>query len=89
MISIREFFLLLQHFLSWTIMRITLISTFVLSFTSIIAQSQTDQYIASEGPIAKAGLLANIGPNGSKCAGAAVCLSDVLISGDNVDLTLI
>lgn len=35
------------------------------------AQSSTvDAYLASESPIAKAGLLANIGPSGSKASGA-------------------
>jgi glucoamylase len=34
--------------------------------------SVVDQYVATESPIAKAGLLANIGPSGSKAAGAAV-----------------
>lgn len=32
--------------------------------------SVVDQYVATESPIAKAGLLANIGPSGSKSAGA-------------------
>ena len=31
-----------------------------------------EQYISSEGPAAKAGLLANIGPNGAKSSGAFV-----------------
>ncbi|CAE7108142.1 unnamed protein product [Rhizoctonia solani] len=34
-------------------------------------QSTVDSFIASESPIAKAGVLANIGPNGSKDQGAA------------------
>ena len=36
--------------------------------------SAVDQYVATESPIAKAGLLANIGPSGSKSAGAKVCV---------------
>ncbi|ETW81510.1 glycoside hydrolase family 15 protein [Heterobasidion irregulare TC 32-1] len=37
----------------------------------VLSQSSTaDAYVASESPIAKAGLLANIGPNGSKSQGA-------------------
>lgn len=32
--------------------------------------SSADAYAASEGPIAKAGVLANIGPSGAKCQGA-------------------
>ncbi|KAK0202042.1 glucoamylase [Desarmillaria ectypa] len=40
-------------------------------FASVWAQSSTvDAYIASESPIAKAGVLANIGPSGSKSSGA-------------------
>lgn len=37
---------------------------------TVLAQS-VDSYVGSEGPIAKAGVLANIGPNGSKASGAA------------------
>ena len=40
---------------------------------SVFAQSSTvDSYIATESPIAKTGLLANIGGSGSKAAGAKV-----------------
>ncbi|KAK7692430.1 hypothetical protein QCA50_004055 [Cerrena zonata] len=37
---------------------------------SVFAQSSVDSYIASQGPISKTGLLANIGGSGSKAAGA-------------------
>ncbi|KAJ7625223.1 glucoamylase [Mycena polygramma] len=37
---------------------------------SVVAQTSVDAYIATESPIAKAGLLANIGPSGSKSQGA-------------------
>jgi glucoamylase len=40
-----------------------------LAISSVLAQS-ADDYIASELPIAKAGLLANIGPDGEKSSGA-------------------
>jgi hypothetical protein len=40
--------------------------------SAALAQSTIDSYIAMEEPIAKAGLLANIGPDGSKSSGAAV-----------------
>jgi hypothetical protein len=41
---------------------------------SAISQVPTaDSYFATETPIAKAGLLANIGPNGAKSSGAKVC----------------
>ncbi|PBK75115.1 glucoamylase [Armillaria solidipes] len=45
---------------------------YCLSFSaSVWAQSSiVDAYVASESPIAKAGVLANIGPSGSKSAGA-------------------
>ena len=48
----------------------------VLAFcVSVFAQSIVDKYVGTESPIAKAGILANIGPSGSKAsqAGAAVC----------------
>ncbi|KIP06693.1 carbohydrate-binding module family 20 protein [Phlebiopsis gigantea 11061_1 CR5-6] len=39
--------------------------------SSVLAQSSTaDSYIATESPIAKAGLIANIGPSGAKASGA-------------------
>ncbi|KAM6502078.1 glucoamylase [Amanita muscaria] len=48
------------------------VSLLGLSFVGLAwAQSSTiDDYLASESPIAKAGLLANIGPSGSKSSGA-------------------
>jgi glucoamylase len=39
-------------------------------FTNPSTKGAVDTYIGTEGPIAKAGLLANIGPNGSKSSGA-------------------
>lgn len=36
----------------------------------LLASATVTTYIASEGPIAKAGVLANIGASGSKAAGA-------------------
>ncbi len=43
---------------------------------SVWAQSSiVDAYVASESSIAKAGVLANIGPSGSKSAGAKVDIS--------------
>ena len=48
-------------------------TAFVLAVLAASALSQNiDAYVAAEMPIAKAGLLANIGPDGSKAAGAAV-----------------
>jgi hypothetical protein len=40
---------------------------------AVFAQSVVDQYVTTESPIAKAGILANIGPSGSDSSGAAVC----------------
>ncbi|KAJ7069509.1 glucoamylase [Mycena amicta] len=42
----------------------------LLSACAVLAQTSVDSYIATESPIAKAGLLANIGPSGSKSQGA-------------------
>ncbi|CAA7262982.1 unnamed protein product [Cyclocybe aegerita] len=51
-------------------MRFALLSVLCLG-TRVLAQSSVvDQYVATESPIAKAGLLANIGPSGSKSSGA-------------------
>ncbi|KAJ3506296.1 hypothetical protein NLJ89_g6948 [Agrocybe chaxingu] len=52
-------------------MRFALLSVLCLGTTRVLAQSSVvDQYVATESPIAKAGLLANIGPSGSKSSGA-------------------
>jgi glucoamylase len=60
-----------HRFLSQVAMRFTLLSTIGLWASSIVAFSSVDEYIATESPIAKAGMLANIGPSGSKSSGAA------------------
>ena len=41
------------------------------SFVALSVQQNVNNYVQSESPIAKAGLLANIGPSGSKASGAA------------------
>ncbi|KAF7312552.1 Glucoamylase [Mycena indigotica] len=52
-------------------MRVLLASALALCGTAFAASSASvDAYVATESPIAKAGLLANIGPNGAKSAGA-------------------
>ncbi|EIW63814.1 glucoamylase [Trametes versicolor FP-101664 SS1] len=52
-------------------MRFTLFATLVGLAVGAFAQSSAaDAYVASESPIAKAGVLANIGPSGSKSQGA-------------------
>ncbi|KAJ7851645.1 glucoamylase [Mycena olivaceomarginata] len=50
-------------------MRIVLLSALSVC-VSVLAQTSVDSYIATESPIAKAGVLANIGPSGSKSQGA-------------------
>lgn len=45
---------------------------------SAFAQSSTvDSYTSTESPIAKAGVLANIGPSGAKSSGAYVRAEDI------------
>jgi hypothetical protein len=47
-------------------------SAFGLVGTSIFQPANVDSYFGTESPIAKTGLLANIGPNGKKSSGAKV-----------------
>lgn len=67
--STLEAFRALPH----TRMRVVFLSVISLC-ANVFAQSNVvvDQYIAKEGPIAKAGVLANIGSGGSRSAGAKV-----------------
>lgn len=59
-----------ESLLSFLKMFWSLLTTY-LAISSTWAQSSVvDSYIATESPIAKAGLLANIGPSGSKSSGA-------------------
>ena len=54
-------------------MRLLALTALVTLACSVFGQSSTaDSYIASESPIAKTGLLANIGPSGAKSNGAKV-----------------
>ena len=54
-------------------MRLLALTALVSLACSVFGQSSTAvSYIATESPIAKAGLLANIGPSGSKSSGAKV-----------------
>ena len=53
-----------------------LASVFGLVGSTISQASTADSYFATESPIAKAGLLANIGRNGAKSSGANVCRKD-------------
>jgi glucoamylase len=54
-------------------MRSTIIFTVLAFCAAVFAQSLVDKYVESGSTIAKAGILANIGPSGSKASGAAVC----------------
>jgi hypothetical protein len=47
-------------------------SAFGLVGTSIFQPTNVDSYFGKESPVAKTGLLANIGPNGTKSSGAKV-----------------
>ncbi|PIL22798.1 hypothetical protein GSI_15493 [Ganoderma sinense ZZ0214-1] len=52
-------------------MRLSLLTSLAaLAFSSYAQSPSADAYVASESPAAKAGLLANIGPDGSKASGA-------------------
>jgi hypothetical protein len=50
-----------------------LASVFGLVSTTISQGLTAESYFTTESPIAKAGLLANIGPSGAKSSGAIVC----------------
>ncbi|KAI0712502.1 glucoamylase [Earliella scabrosa] len=63
-------------------MRFALLTSLIALATAAFAQS-ADDYVKSEGPIAKAGLLANIGPDGSKSSGAKAGV--VIASPSTVD----
>ncbi|KAJ7069493.1 glucoamylase [Mycena amicta] len=52
---------------------------------AVLAQTAVDSYIATESPIAKAGLLANIGPSGSKSQGAKAGIVIASPSNTNPD----
>ncbi|KAF7298796.1 Glucoamylase [Mycena indigotica] len=56
--------------LARTRMRVLLVSALALYGAALAKPSAVDSYVAKESPIAKAGLLANIGPKGAKAAGA-------------------
>ncbi len=58
-------------------MRFTLLATLVGLAVGAFAQSSSaDAYVAFESPIAKVGVLANIGPSGSKSQGAKASASN-------------
>ncbi|KAJ7029291.1 glucoamylase [Mycena alexandri] len=71
----------LQDF-SQTRMRVVLLSALT-ACAAVLGQSSVDSYVATESPIAKAGLLANIGPSGSKSSGAKAGI--VIASPNTVD----
>ena len=51
-----------------------LASVFALLGSAVSQSTLADAYFGTELPIAKAGLLANIGPTGAESSGANVCL---------------
>lgn len=64
-------------FAKWCAMHILSLSVSLLGIAAVIpfglaqSGSNADAYVATEGPIAKAGVFANIGPDGAKCHGAS------------------
>ena len=74
-----------SHQLFEATMRLSVIGLSLLGLNNLflqsIAQSSVASYVASEGPIAKLGVLANIGPDGSKASGAK---SGVVIASPSV-----
>lgn len=51
---------------------LTFVSLACLGLSAVAQSSTVDTFIASESPIARTGLLANIGADGSKASGAKV-----------------
>ncbi|KDR82587.1 hypothetical protein GALMADRAFT_275746 [Galerina marginata CBS 339.88] len=51
-------------------MRFIVLTAFAFCATVFSQSPQVDSFLATQGPIAKAGMLANIGPSGSKSSGA-------------------
>jgi hypothetical protein len=66
--------------LAQTKMRVVLFSALSVC-GAVLAQTSIDSYIATESPIAKAGMLANIGASGSKSEGAKVCWPKICLLG--------
>lgn len=65
-------------------MRFRLLSV-LLSVSAALAQTSVDSYLAIESPIAKTGLIANIGPSGSKSQGAKAGVVIASPSSSNPD----
>jgi hypothetical protein len=59
----------------WTSLR--LVSALGLCASAFAQSSTVDSYTSTESPIAKAGVLANIGPSGAKSSGAYVSAEDI------------
>ena len=60
-------------------------ASFALSWKALAQSSSVDAFLASESPIAKAGLLANIGPSGSQSQGAKTGVIIASPSNQNPD----
>jgi glucoamylase len=64
---------IMKYLLAQTkVSKLTMLLKYLGLFSTVINQSpvDVDSYVATEWPIANAGLLANIGPNGAKSSGA-------------------
>jgi hypothetical protein len=64
--------------------KLTMLLSYLGLFSTLVTQSpvDVDSYVATEWPIANAGLLANIGPNGAKSSGAD---AGVVIASPNTE----
>lgn len=60
-------------------------ASFALSWKALAQSGSVDAYLATESPIAKAGLLANIGPSGSRSQGAKAGIVIASPSNQNPD----
>jgi glucoamylase len=72
-----------------TIRMLSLISSFLALLSVFVPNLQAldiNSYISTEGPIAKVGLLANIGPSGSKADGA---LAGIVCTSPHVMISLL
>lgn len=67
-------------------MRSILLTAFCFSASCIAQLTSADAFLATQVPISKAGLLANIGPNGAKASGAQV--NAIIMQFQNIDLFL-
>jgi glucoamylase len=75
----------MEYLLAQTkVSKLTMLLSYLGLFSTLVNQSpvDVDSYVSTEWPIAKAGLLANIGPNGAKSSGAH---AGVVIASPNTE----